>query len=225
LFENEKINRVLIVMRKTHEGSSRGWCTIDCLRENTEFKDVEYINGCDTNIEKVMRAITRMNEASVLVCLLGEVGPIILMDYMEKVTRNSAAWRQQSREFFAGCEDIYVLNADQNLMSNQKLYSEIIGCVKDIAKSSENLPKHLHKLNEIVKEYQVSVVLEELEHLDIQEPAGQFFYLDLHSDLLAQEGPVTKILSDDLFPFIPNSKLCVQIESVFLVCPFVGGSI
>ena len=136
------------------------------------------------------------------------------MDYMEKGTQTSAAWRQQSREFFAGCEDniadnedIYVLNADQNLMSNQKLYSEIIGCVKDIAKSSENLPKHLHKLNEIVKEYQVSVVLEELEHLDIQEPAGQFFYLDLHSDLLAQEGPVTKILCGDLFPFVPNSKL------------------
>jgi hypothetical protein len=106
------------------------------------------------------------------VCLLGEVGPMIPMDYMEKGTQTSAAWRQQSREFFAGCEDIYVLNADQNLMSNHKLYSEIIGRVKEIAKSSENLPQNLHKLNEILKEYQVSVVLEELEYLDIQEPAG-----------------------------------------------------
>ena len=131
LFENQKINGVLTAMRKTHEGSSRGWCPIDCLWENTEFKNVEYINGCDANIEKVMRAITRMNEAST-VCLLGEVGPMIPMDYMEKGTQTSAAWRQQSREFFAGCEDniadnedIYVLNADQNLMSNHKLYSEI----------------------------------------------------------------------------------------------------
>ena len=160
------------------EAVRRGWCPIDCLWENTEFKNVEYINGCDANIEKVMRAITKMNEASA-VCLLGEVGPMIPMDYMEKGTRTSAAWRQQSREFSAGCEDniadnedIYVLNADQNLMSNHKLYSEIIGRVKEIAKSSENLPQNLHKLNEILKEYQVSVVLEELEYLDIQEPAG-----------------------------------------------------
>ena len=45
------------------EAVRRGWCPIDCLWENTEFKNVEYINGCDANIEKVMRAITRMNEA------------------------------------------------------------------------------------------------------------------------------------------------------------------
>ena len=50
------------------EAVRRGWCPIDCLWENTEFKNVEYINGCDANIEKVMRAITRMNEAST-VCL------------------------------------------------------------------------------------------------------------------------------------------------------------
>ena len=73
------------------EAVRRGWCPIDCLWENTEFKNVEYINGCDANIEKVMRAITKMNEASA-VCLLGEVGPMIPMDYMEKGTRTSAAW-------------------------------------------------------------------------------------------------------------------------------------
>ena len=92
--------------------------------------------------------------------------------------------------------------------------------MKEIAKSSENLPNNLHKLNEILKEYQVSVVLEELEHLDIQEPAGQFFYLDLHSDLLAQEGPVTKILSDDLFPLVPRRNGSFQKDPVFIFRPF-----
>jgi hypothetical protein len=34
------------------------------------------------------------------------------------------------------------------------------------------------------------------------------------------------VVEYDLIPFVvPNSKLCVQKESVFLVCPFVGGSI
>jgi hypothetical protein len=68
LFENQKINGVLTAMRKTHEGSSRGWCPIDCLWENTEFKNVEYINGCDANIEKVMRAITKVKESSETIC-------------------------------------------------------------------------------------------------------------------------------------------------------------
>ena len=35
-----------------------------------------------------------------------------------------------------------------------------------------------------------------------------------------------EVVEYDLIPFVvPNSKLCVQKESVFLVCPFVGGSI